>query len=117
MEVIGLPSKEILDQAGRQSVFFDEATGEPYLSRDSQNNLRIPSSKPLDEILMCQSESFQDFIAKCLDWDPEARITPFDALMHEWIIEGLPPQVLIHHKKMLGVYESETEEDQITSKY
>ena len=87
------------------------------MSRDSQNNLRIPSSKPLDEILMCQSESFQDFIAKCLDWDPEARITPFDALMHEWIIEGLPPQVLIHHKKMLGVYESETEEDQITSKY
>ena len=29
--------------------------------------------------------------------------------MHEWIIEGLPDQVLIHHKKMLGIYESETE--------
>ena len=33
--------------------------------------------------------------------------------MHEWIIEGLPPQVLIHHKKMLGIYESDTEDDQI----
>lgn len=32
--------------------------------------------------------------------------------MHDWIIEGLPPQVLIHHKKMLGIYESETEDEQ-----
>ena len=28
--------------------------------------------------------------------------------MHDWIIEGLPPQVLIHHKKMLGIYDGET---------
>lgn len=109
MEVIGLPARDILAQASRKSVFFDEQTNEPYLSRDSQGNLRIPSSKPLDEVLMCQSDSFHDFITKCLEWDPEKRITPFDALMHEWIIEGLPDQVLIHHKKMLGIYESETE--------
>jgi hypothetical protein len=42
-------------------------------------------------------------------------MTPFDALMHEWIIEGLPPQVLVHHKKMLGIIESETEEDHFDS--
>lgn len=60
---------------------------------------------------MCQSDSFHDFISKCLEWDPDKRITPFDALMHEWIIEGLPPQVLIHHKKMLGIYESDTKSD------
>jgi len=24
-------------------------------------------------------------------------MTPIDALMHDWIIEGLPPKVLIHH--------------------
>jgi len=109
MEVIGMPARDILAQASRKSVFFDEATNEPYLSRDSQGNFRIPSSKPLDEILMCQSDSFHDFINKCLEWDPAKRITPFDALMHEWIIEGLPDQVLVHHKKMLGIYESETE--------
>jgi len=60
---------------------------------------------------MCQSDSFHDFISRCLEWDPEKRITPLEALMHEWIIEGLPPQVLIHHKKMLGIMESETAED------
>lgn len=62
---------------------------------------------------MCQSESFLDFIRKCLEWNPEKRMTPFDALMHEWIIEGLPSQVLVHHKKMLGIYESETEEEEV----
>lgn len=91
MEVIGLPKEDILSQATRKRVFFDEKTNEPYLSQDSQGNLRIPSSKPLDEILMCQSDSFQDFIKCCLEWDPQKRITPFDALMHDWIIEGLPP--------------------------
>jgi dual specificity tyrosine-phosphorylation-regulated kinase 2/3/4 len=62
---------------------------------------------------MCQSASFQDFIKRCLEWDPEKRMTPFDALMHDWIIEGLPEQVLVHHKKMLGIYESETEEENL----
>lgn len=27
--------------------------------------------------------------------------------MHEWIIEGLPPKVLLHHKRMLGIYDDE----------
>lgn len=112
MEVIGLPDQQILAQAGRKNIFFDENTNEPFLSKDSQSNLRVPSSKPLDEILMCQSDTFQDFIKQCLEWDPVKRITPFEALMHDWIIEGLPPQVLIHHKKMLGIYESETEDEQ-----
>jgi len=47
-----------------------------------------------------------------MEWDPEKRITPFDALMHPWIIEGLPEQVLVHHKKMLGITVSESEENQ-----
>jgi hypothetical protein len=23
--------------------------------------------------------------------------------MHDWIVEGLPPKVLVHHKRMLGI--------------
>ena len=30
-------------------------------------------------------------------------MNPLEALMHEWIIEGLPPKVLVHHKRMLGI--------------
>ena len=36
-------------------------------------------------------------------WDPEERITPFQALQHPWILEGLPRRVLIHHQRMLGL--------------
>jgi len=42
-----------------------------------------------------------------LDWDPQTRITPYEALMHEWVVEGLPPKVLMHHKRMLGIEEEE----------
>jgi hypothetical protein len=27
--------------------------------------------------------------------------------MHEWVVEGLPPKVLMHHKRMLGIEEEE----------
>ena len=35
------------------------------------------------------------------------RITPDQALMHMWILEGLPPKVLQQHKKILGIFDSE----------
>ena len=36
--------------------------------------------------------------------------------MHDWIIEGLPPKVLLHHQRMLGIdpeNESETVDDSV----
>lgn len=29
--------------------------------------------------------SFVDFIDKCLEWKPDKRMTPKDAMEHEWI--------------------------------
>jgi hypothetical protein len=69
----------------------------------------VPGSKPLQRVMRCQSASFLDFVERCLDWDPQTRITPYEALMHEWIIEGLPPKVLLHHKKMLGIQKQKSE--------
>mmetsp|Transcript_33061 Transcript_33061/g.50706 ORF Transcript_33061/g.50706 Transcript_33061/m.50706 type:complete len:155 (-) Transcript_33061:1120-1584(-) len=107
MECMNLPSQDLLARGQRTQEFFDANTNEPYLTRDSNENLRVPGKKPLEEVLMCDSPTFLDFIKKCLTWNPEERITPFDALMHDWIIEGLPPQVLIHHRRMLGINDSE----------
>jgi serine/threonine protein kinase len=50
-----------------------------------------------------------DFIERCLDWNPMTRLTPFEGLLHEWIVEGLPPKVLLHHKRMLGIIPDEPE--------
>lgn len=47
--------------------------------------------------------NFLNFLELCFDWDPINRMTPVEALQHEWILEGLPPKVLVHHKRMFGV--------------
>jgi hypothetical protein len=36
-------------------------------------------------------------------WDPNERLTPEEALQHQWILEGLPPKVLEHHKRIHGI--------------
>lgn len=35
-------------------------------------------------------------------------MTPDEALMHQWILEGLPPKVLAQHKKILGIKDDDT---------
>jgi serine/threonine protein kinase len=50
----------------------------------------------------CQDEQFVDFIDSCLDWNPITRLTPLEALQHEWILSGLPEQVLQHHKAIFN---------------
>ena len=44
--------------------------------------------------------SFLKFLDQCLHWDPELRMTPDEALMHEWIVMGLPPEVYLQHCRM-----------------
>lgn len=38
----------------------------------------------------CDDPLFLDFIQRCLDWDPEARMTPSAALRHAWLRRRLP---------------------------
>lgn len=81
MEVIGTPSIDILERAGRRANFFEENSNSlAYDVEDSQGNLRIPGSKPLIELIGDESESFLDFLGRILVWDPEQRITPLEAL-------------------------------------
>jgi len=42
-------------------------------------------------------DSFVNFIGSCLEWDPSKRLTPEQGLRHEWILKGLPTNVLIQH--------------------
>jgi hypothetical protein len=30
-------------------------------------------------------------------------MTPEQALRHEWILEGIPPEILIHHQKLHNI--------------
>ena len=103
MEVLDVPPDEVLEQSTRKRLFFEEEDNEPILVANSRGKVRVPGTRPLQSVLCTNSASFLDFIERCLDWNPETRINPVEALMHDWIIEGLPPKVLQHHKRMLGL--------------
>jgi len=97
----------VLNQATRGKLFFEEDYT-PILKPNSRGKIRRPYAKSLSSVLQCTDKNFIRFLKGCLTWDPEQRLTPKDALMHDWILEGLPPKVLAQHKKMLGFKESDS---------
>ena len=59
--------------------------------KNSRGKLRKPKGKPLAMLIGDEDPDFLDFVEKCLEIDPEKRITPDEALRHVWILKGLPP--------------------------
>lgn len=59
------------------------------------------------------NRKFLDFLERCFEWHPEKRMTPLEALHHEWVLEGLPEEVLEHHLKMFE-YQGEPQERETT---
>lgn len=58
----------------------------PKLVANSKGRKRRPGSRPLSSSLKTNDRAFLDFIERCLEWDPSRRITPAEALNHEWIV-------------------------------
>ena len=97
MEKIGFPPKFIIEQSPKQMLFFDTNL-KPYQMLDEDGNYIIPGGKKLKEVLKDAPNSFVDFIAKCLRWNPFERITPDKALLHPFIIENMNGEELYKHK-------------------
>jgi hypothetical protein len=53
MELRGIPHDNILDQATRRKLFFDEETDEPLLVPNTRGKIRIPSTKTLAGVIKC----------------------------------------------------------------
>ncbi|KAJ5623980.1 hypothetical protein N7510_000289 [Penicillium lagena] len=84
MEVFGPPEKHLIEKSTRKKLFFD-SLGKPRLTVSSKGRRRRPSSKELRQALKCDDDAFLDFIGRCLRWDPARRLSPHDALKHEFI--------------------------------
>ena len=101
IEMCDVPAESVLAVSERKMKFFrlNEQLRklEPIMLKNSRGKYRKPNGKPLDYVIGDEDPDFNDFIIKCLEWDPEKRMTPDDALKHIWVLKGLPPQVLIHH--------------------
>ena len=95
IEMRDIPSKEVLAKSERKMKFFnyrkDHQKFEPIIVKNSRGKLRKPNGKPLELIIGDEDPDFNDFVEKCLDWNPDTRLTPDDALKHIWVLKGLPP--------------------------
>ncbi len=106
IELCGLPQQKLLDTSKRARNFISSKGYPRYCSvitlPDGQISLQgsksrrgkyrgPPGSKEWTTALKgCDDALFIDFLKKCLEWDPSARMTPPQALRHAWIRRRLP---------------------------
>ncbi|KAI6646462.1 hypothetical protein LOD99_12583 [Oopsacas minuta] len=87
MEIMGVPPMALLEDAQRKRVFFDESNNPRQLT-NSKGKVRKPSTKLLGTALKTDDHRFIDFIKRALTWDPNLRMTPDEALLHDWVQDG-----------------------------
>lgn len=84
MEIFGPPEKHLIEKSSRKKLFFD-SLGKPRVTVSTKGRRRRPSSKSLQQALKCDDEAFLDFITRCLRWDPDRRMKPDEAMLHEFV--------------------------------
>lgn len=84
MEIFGPPEKHLIEKSSRKKLFFD-SLGKPRVTVSTKGRRRRPSSKTLQQALKCDDDAFLDFITRCLRWDPDRRMKPDEAMLHEFI--------------------------------
>lgn len=106
IELLGMPPQRLIDM-GKRSKNFISSKGYPrYCTASTLPDGTIvlsgglsrrgkprgpPGSKDLKRALKgCDDPMFLDFLQRCLEWDPEVRMTPAAALRHAWLRRRLP---------------------------
>lgn len=86
MEILGNPPYDLLEQGSKKDLFFNN-----NILKDStvKQIYTKPGSKQLNDVIYTNNQDFLDFLYKCLEWNPSARITPEKALRHPWISEKI----------------------------
>ncbi|ORX56257.1 kinase-like protein [Hesseltinella vesiculosa] len=96
MEVLDVPNPSLIMASSRRKLFFDSQC-QPRIVANSKGKKRYPHTKTLEYLLTRKKSNphliqkdrsfilFVDFIHQCLKWDPEQRLTPNQALHHDWI--------------------------------
>ncbi|KAJ8370932.1 hypothetical protein SKAU_G00109600 [Synaphobranchus kaupii] len=112
MEILGVPPQKLLEQSKRAKNFISSkgqpryctattlANGSVVLTagRSRRGKVRgLPGSKEWASALKaCEDATFVDFLRKCLDWDPSARMTPSGALRHPWLFRRSAKPATVH---------------------
>ncbi|KAL1110328.1 hypothetical protein AAG570_007861 [Ranatra chinensis] len=91
IELLGMPPQKLLDVSKRTKNFIS-SKGYPRGGVSRRGKHRgPPGSVELRQALRnCDDPLFVDFVRRCLDWDPDTRMTPASALRHGWLRRRLP---------------------------
>ena len=84
MEVFGLPPASLLDRSQRKRIFFD-SKNTPRQMTNSRGRKRKMNGRTLEKATGCSDPVFLDFIRRCFEWEPDMRLTPLQAIRHDWI--------------------------------
>nr|XP_026694893.1 dual specificity tyrosine-phosphorylation-regulated kinase 2 [Ciona intestinalis] len=106
IELLGMPPRRLLDQSKRAKNFISSKGHPRYCQvttlsdgstvlgpgRSRRGKLRGPPGQRewVTALKGCDDPLFTDFLRRCLDWDPAARMTPSQALRHSWLRRRLP---------------------------
>ncbi|KAJ3266016.1 Dual specificity tyrosine-phosphorylation-regulated kinase [Chytriomyces hyalinus] len=90
MELKGIPPPHIVAQGTRRKYHFEQSTGNPRPVTNSKGKKRRPGTRSLSAAVRSTDAVFLDFLDKCLEWDPERRLTPEQALGHAWLAGHAP---------------------------
>ena len=101
IEIFGAPPQSLLDHSKRARQFISSKGYPRYctVSTEADGSIKLtggrsrrgknrgpPASKELVTGLKgCEDLNFQDFMRRCLEWDPALRMTPSQALRHPWL--------------------------------
>ncbi|CAN8003283.1 unnamed protein product, partial [Ixodes pacificus] len=107
MEVLGPPPPSVMELATRRRLFFDSKNN-PRTLTNSKGKKRKPHSKTLAAVLGCNDEEFVDFLSLCLEWNPETRVSPDEALRHAWLAGPKDSRQLYKTVQAITVKETET---------
>uniref|UniRef100_A0A914QJI6 Dual specificity tyrosine-phosphorylation-regulated kinase mbk-2 n=1 Tax=Panagrolaimus davidi TaxID=227884 RepID=A0A914QJI6_9BILA len=106
VELLGMPPTKIIDNAKRARNFFTSKGHPQYCTQTAlqdgtivlgngqskRGKVRgIPGSRSWGTALKNMADDlFIDFLKRCLDWDPDQRLSPANALKHPWMRSWLP---------------------------
>jgi len=66
-------------------MFSLDPRGNLCISQNDKTRVRIPGGKALKDVLKTDDLEFLDFLSRCLEWNPEDRMTADQGLQHPWI--------------------------------
>jgi dual specificity tyrosine-phosphorylation-regulated kinase 2/3/4 len=95
MEVKGIPSDSMIDKSRKKDHYFDTDFSPFLIEDDDYGILRIPENKRLRVAVPSGDRMFINFLSRCLELDPEERMSAKEALNHPWITGNLAEAALL----------------------